>query len=108
MKKHLKEIAVCLLQAFIFYLLPKIIGNIGAFGMVFSLLLTTFILSIIIGCISKNKIKYYYPVIVSLLFIPSVFIYYNESAFIHTLWYLVMSIIGLMIGIILYKIINRK
>lgn len=108
MKKHIKEIVVILLQIFIFYLLPKAMGNIGALGMVFLLLLTTFILSILVGCIIKNKIKYFYPVVVSLLFIPTIWIYYNESALIHSLWYLVVSGIGLVIGTIINKIFNRK
>lgn len=106
MKKYLKEIVVILLQMFMFYLLPMCMGNIGALGMVFLLLVTTFILSIIIGAISKNKIKYFYPIIVAILFIPTIFIYYNESAFVHSLWYLVVSSIGLGIGMFINKISN--
>jgi len=108
MKKYLREIVVILLQMFIFYLLPMCMGNIGALGMVFLILLTTFILSIIIGAISKNKIKYFYPIAVALLFIPTIFIYYNESAFIHSLWHFVVSSFGLSIGTIIHKIPNTK
>ena len=51
-----------------------------------------------------------FVVIISILilFIPSVFIYYNESALIHSVWYLVISSIGLLVGTIIYKIIHRK
>lgn len=108
MKKYVGEIVVILLQMFIFYLLPMCMGNIGALGMVFLLLLTTFILSIIIGAISKNKIKYLYPIVVAILFIPTIFIYYNESAFVHSLWYLVVSSIGVSIGTVIHKISNIK
>ncbi len=108
MKNYLKEIIICLLQIFVFYLLPKMIGNIGALGMVFLLLLITFILSIVIGIISKNKIKYGYPLLIALLFIPTIWIYYNESALIHSLWYLIVSSIGLVIGITINKIFNKK
>lgn len=108
MKKYLIEIIIFILQAFIFYLLPMCMGNIGAIGMVFLILFLTFTLSIIIGSISKNKIKFIYPVIVSLMFIPSMFIYYNESALIHSIWYLVVSSIGLLIGTIIYKLIHRQ
>jgi len=106
MKKNLKEIVIFLLQIFVFYLLPKLIGNIGPFGMVFLLLLITFILSIVIGFISKNKIKYGYPMLVVLFFIPTIWIYYNESAMVHSLWYFIVSIIGLVFGIIMNKIFN--
>ena len=108
MKKYLIEIIILILQAFIFYLLPKCMGNIGAIGMVLLILLLTLILSIIIGSISKNKIKYLYPIIVSLMFRPSMFIYYNESALIHSVWYLVVSSIGLLIGTIIYKLTHKK
>ena len=59
------------------------------------------------GSLSKEKIKYLYPIVIAVLFIPSVFIYYNESALIHSLWYLVISIIGLLIGTIISKIKNK-
>ena len=108
MKKFLIEIIILLLQVFIFYLLPMCMGNIGAIGMVMLILLLTFVLTLIIASISKNKIKYLYPVIVSLMFIPSMFIYYNESALIHSIWYLVVSSIGLLIGTYIYKLTHKK
>lgn len=108
MKRYLKEIIILLLQAFIFYLLPMCMENIGAIGMVMLILFLTFALSIIITSISNNKIKYLYPVIVSLMFIPSMFIYYNESALIHSIWYLVVSSIGLLIGTFIYKLTHKK
>lgn len=108
MKKYLKEISILILQAFIFCFLPMFMWNIGAIGMVLLLLFLTFSLSIIIGSISKNKIKFIYPAIVSLLFIPTMFIYYNESALIHSIWYLVVSSIGLLVGTIIYKLTHKK
>ena len=104
MKKYLKEIIIFLLQIFIFYILPLFAGPTDIMGLVFLMLLSTFLLSLIIGIISKNKIKYYYPVSVALLFIPTIFIYYNESALIHSIWYLVISLIGFLIGMILNKL----
>lgn len=107
-KKYLREIIISLLQMFVFLLLPKILGNIGALGMVFLLFIITFILSIIFGIISKNKIKYVYPIFTALTFIPTIWIYYNESALIHSLWYLVISSVGLVIGIIANKLFIIK
>ena len=72
-------------------------------GIIFIIILITFILSIILGCISKEKIKYLYPIFVSILFIPSVFIYYNDSSLIHSLCYLVVSFIGIGLGTIICK-----
>lgn len=108
MKKYLKEIIVLLIQLFMFYIFPMFTGPTDAMGMVFLILIVTLILSIIVSCISKEKYKYFYSVIISILFIPSVFIYYNDSAFIHIFWYFIDSSLGLLIGVIIYKIINRK
>jgi len=49
-----------------------------------------------------------YPVITAIVFVPSVFIYYNETAMIHSMWYLVVSSIGMIIGTILRKLIFRN
>lgn len=104
MKKYLKEIIILIIQLFMFYIFPLFAGPTDAMGMVFLILITTFLLSIIITSISNNKVKYFYPLVISLLFIPSVFIYYNESALIHSVWYLIDSTIGLLIGLVIYKL----
>jgi len=108
MKRFIKEIIILLIQLFMFYIFPLFAGPTDAIGMVLLIIITTFVLSIIIGSISKEKIKYLYPIIISILFIPSIFIYYNESALIHSMWYLVISFIGLSFGIVIYKVIHRK
>jgi len=108
MKNYIKEIILLLIQLFMFYIFPLFAGPTDAMGMVFLIIISTFILSILMGIISKEKIKYLYPVIVSILFIPSIFIYYNSSALVHSLWYLVVSATGLLVGTILSKAIRFK
>ena len=105
MRKIWKEITILLIQLFMFYIFPLFAGPTDIMGMVFLILVSTFILAIIFASISKEKWKYIYPII---LFIPSVFIYYNSSALIHAVWYLVDSGIGFLIGLIIYKITNKK
>lgn len=107
MKKYLKEIIILIIQIFMFYIFPLFAGPTDAMGMVFLILVTTFILSIILASISKEKTKYLYPILVSIIFIPSVFIHYNSSALIHSLWYLVTSIIGMLIGTIINKLVKK-
>ncbi len=104
MRKYIKEIIILIIQLFMFYIFPVLAGPTDIMGMVLLIIIFTFILSIIIGAISKEKIKYFYPIIISILFIPSIFIYYNESALIHSVWYLIVSIVGLIIGTIIYKL----
>ena len=108
MKKYIKEIVLLLIQLFMFYVFTLFMYLYEPIGTVMLILITTFVLSIIIGSISKEKIKYLYPIIISILFIPSVFIYYNESALVHAIWYLLISCIGVTLGIVIYKLTHRK
>lgn len=108
MKKYLKEIIIILIQIILFYILPIFAGPTDIMGLIVLIILGTFILSLVIGIISQKKIKLLYPIITSIIFIPSIFIYYNESAFIHALWYLVIASVGLLIGCIINKIKNKK
>ena len=88
-----------LLQALAFYIIPPLslyIGN--PFSMVLTILGATLIISILLGAFDRGKIKFLFPILTALIFIPSVFIFYNESAMIHTLWYLVISLIGVSLG----------
>lgn len=107
MKKYVKEIIILLLQLSVFYIFPLFAGPADLIGMVSLIIISTFVLSVAIGSISKEKIKYLYPIIIAILFIPSVFIYYNESAFIHSIWYLIISLIGMAIGTIINFLINK-
>lgn len=106
MKKYLKEIIILFLQLFMFYILPLFTGPTDVMGMVLLILVGTFSLGGIIGIISNNNFKYFYPVVVSVLFIPSVWLYYNSSALIHCVWYLVVSLVGLGLGLFIKWIIK--
>ena len=105
--KYLKEIVILLIQLFMFYIFPLFMDLYEPIGTVMLILVTSFVLSILLTIVSKNKIKYLYPIVISILFIPSIFIYYNESALVHSIWYLVVSIIGLLIGTITNLIIRN-
>ena len=108
MRMFIKEIIVMLLQLFMFYVFPLFAGPTDAMGMVVLIILATLLFSIVFGLISDKKMKYLYPVITAIVFVPSVFIYYNETARIHSIWYLVVSSIVIIIGAILRKLIFRN
>lgn len=108
MKNYLKEIFILFIQLFLFYMFPMLAGPTDGLGMVFIIIVGTFILSLFIGSISSKKIKYLYPAFCAIIFMPSVFIYYNDSALVHSLWYLIISSVGLIMGCIINKIINKK
>ena len=103
MKKYIKELVLVLVQGLVFYVLPLFCGPTDMMGLVFLIALSVFVLSLIMGILSKEKIKYAYPLAISIIFIPSTFIYYNVSALIHAVWYFVISIIGLLIGMLIKK-----
>lgn len=107
MKQFIKEIIILIVQLFMFYIFPLFAGPTDAMGMVFLIWLSTIILGMLIVIISVNKIKYLYPIIIALLFIPTIFIYYDKSALIHSLWYLVSSSIGILLGSVIQVTIKK-
>jgi len=58
----------------------------------------------LLGALSNEKIKIFYPVITAISFIPTVFIYYNDSALIHSVWYLVVSAVGMGLGMLVKRV----
>lgn len=106
MEKYIKEIVIMLLQIFMFYIFPFFAGPTDAIGMVILIIMATFLFSAILGGISGNKIKFLYPVATAIIFIPTIFIHYNESASIHSVWYLVISSVGLLLGIVIRVLLN--
>lgn len=112
MKKFWKELIVILLQLLMFYISPLFAGPTDMMGMVLLIILATLLLAFIIGIVSNNKIKYLYPIITAIVFVPSVFIYYNESALVHSIWYLVVSGAGVLVGscinLMVHKLKQKK
>ena len=107
MKRYAIEFAAILLQIALFYILPLFAGPTDAMGMVFLIIIGTFVLSLLMGGFSDKSGKWMYPPLTAAMFLPSVAIYYNESAVIHSLWYLVVSMIGMVIGSLIRAIIRK-
>ena len=107
MKKYIKELVIYILQLFMFYIFPLFAGPTDMMGMVILIILATFLLSVLMGSISKEKIKYLYPIAVAVIFIPSAMLHYNSSALIHSVWYLVISTVGMLVGILINVILKK-
>jgi len=107
-----RETTILLIQLAAFYAFPAWAEPVSPIGMVLLILYATFILSVLMGGLSGRKAKYLYPALISALFVPSVFVYYNESALIHSVWYLAVSGAGVLIGgivrTLLYKVRQRQ
>ncbi len=97
MKKHIIPVAAFIIQAVLFYAVPATAQPGDEMGMVFVLFIAALVLSAVAG-LSKSFLKIIYPVAVPLVFLPSVYIYYNESALVHGLWYFAVCVIGVLAG----------
>lgn len=106
-KSVLAYFAALVLQVFIFYVIPMFADMANAVGMLLILPISCFIISLSLGAFSDGGLKLSFPAAVSVLFIPSVFIYYNSSALIHALWYLVISAVSLGVGSVVKKIFTK-
>ncbi len=101
-KRLLALIPYAIALAIIFYALPFLIRDTGI-GMLMMLLvipMLTFICSVIYGV--REGFDILLPVIVTILFAPTVFIFYNASAWGYILAYGVISLAGNGIGRIFY------
>lgn len=107
MKRYWKESLLFLLQILLFYVFPLTCGPTDAIGMVLLIICGTFLLSLLMGILSGQKVKFLYPFATSLIFLPSIPIYYNDSALIHGLWYFVIAAIGLCIGAFIHWIAGK-
>lgn len=99
-KKILPYLVVIIVD---FYLVPFIIKDTGSAMTVMLLIipLICFICSIICGI--KNAFNLLYIIMVMLLFVPTIFIFYNSSASVYVLIYGIIALIGNGIGSIFYK-----
>ncbi len=86
-----------------FYLLPMLIQDTGT-GMMALLIiipLICFISSLIYGL--KKPFSIFYPIIVGVLFVPSILIFYNSSAWVYIIGYGIVALIGSFIGVCISK-----
>ena len=108
MKKYSKEIIVFVFQVMVFYLIPFTAGPTDGLGLVVVIWFATLLLSIVFGLVSQKKRKIIYPFVVAVLFIPTVYIHYNYTALVYTVWYLIDSYLGVLIGSLIGKISRRR
>ena len=108
MGKYKKEIIFAVIQLAIFWLVPLFFtlpgGKGGAIFMVQVMLIGTIALAAFLCIESANKVKYFFPIFAAAMFLPTVPVYYNSSALIHSLWYLTASCIGMGMGALKKKI----
>ena len=105
--KKIREMSVYLIVIILaFYVLPAFINDTGT-GIFFLLILTPiicFVTSIIYGI--RHSFNLIFLLIIMALFIPTIFIFYNESAAVYVLIYGIIAAIGNLLGSLIKKMSN--
>ena len=105
--KKIREMSVYLIVIILaFYALPAFINDTGS-GIFFLLILIPiicFLTSLIYGI--RHSFNLIFLLIIMALFIPTIFIFYNESAAVYVLIYGINAVIGNLLGSLIKKMSN--
>lgn len=106
-KKILKLWPYVLLVFIAFYAFPLLIKDTGSAMLVLLALIPFAVFASSLACGIKSGFSLIFSFIVFLLFLPSVFIFYNGSALIYSVVYLVIGTLGSGIGAGIRKIFTK-
>ena len=109
MQKSIKSLAIFLLiNIALFYILPCIITDTSIAMIVLLVILPLSCLLVAVVYGSLNSFHIAYPLLVALAFIPAIWIFFNESAWVYIPAYGGIALIGNLIGAGIYKHRNNK
>lgn len=108
MTKMKKGLVFILLQAIIYYVLPLFAGPTDVMGLVIIQFGLTFALSVIVGTFTKSEMKFIFPVVATVSFIPAIMIYLNYTAYIYLAFYAVITVAGVALGTGIRKIFVKE
>lgn len=96
-----KSILCYLINILNFYALPLLISDTGSamFVMLIIMPVICFATAIVYG--KNTRFRLGYSFVVAILFIPSVYIYYNSSAWLYTFIFLVIALFGNLVAVLL-------
>ncbi len=103
MKNNVKVLPYLLVNIVAFYLLPAVIKDTGSgmTAMLIAIPLICFVIALVFGI--KHSFNLLYPMAVALLFAPTIFIFYNSTAWVYIILYGVIALLGNFIGKLFYK-----
>ena len=103
MEKLKKNIVFYLLLLIDFYIIPLVIKDTGSAMIVMLAIipLICLIISVLYGI--RNGFDFRYILSVAIIFAPSIFIFYNSSAWVYVVGYAVIALIGHLIALPLRK-----
>ena len=86
-----------------FYLLPFLIKDTGAAMLLLLVVmpLTAFITAVVYGL--RNGFSVLLPIAAMVLFVPTIFIHYNSSAWVYAVFYMAVVLVGTGVGRAFYR-----
>ena len=95
MKKMLPHVLLC---AIAFYGLPLLGTSTG--GIILILMVAIPLICLVVSLVygMKHGVNLLYPLAVGLIFVPTIFMYYNSSANVYVLAYAALALMGMFIG----------
>ena len=106
-KLYIGIITALLLTVITFYLFPLLIVDTGS-GMFALLLLIPafcFLTAFLFGLLAG--IQWLYPLLIAALFLPTIWIYYNSSAWIYVIPYTILALVGNLTGGLIRKFVLK-
>ena len=104
MLKIRKELWVMILQFIVFLgspMIAKLSGEVYGLLMVLLIIYPVSVLALSIAISwMESKLKYLYPLYVAIIFLPIVYIFLNNSAYVYSLVFAGISAFGMVIGLI--------
>ncbi|MBP5288377.1 MAG: hypothetical protein J6Z79_00705 [Clostridia bacterium] len=98
----------CLLTALVYYILPIfppfLSGDTGAWMILLLLVMPAAVFLISLFCGLKNGFRIWFPLFSAILFLPGIFLFFNESAWIYAPVYGVFSLLGELLALPFRKI----
>lgn len=107
-KKFLMLTIFLLMNIIVFYCVPLMISDTGSgiLALIFIIPVSCLLLSILYG--SLNSFHLAYPILSAIAFIPAIWKFFNESAWVYCFFYGGIALIGNLLGAGIYKFRKNK
>ena len=103
MDKLKKNIVFYILLFIDFYVIPSFIKNTGSAMIVMLMIIPLICLLTSVFYGIRNGFDFWYILIVAIMFTPSIFMFYNSSAWVYVVGYTVIALLGNLIALPLRK-----
>ncbi len=98
MKNYLKEIICLLISAGVLYIFPAFLHLTDPIGVFVYMFICIFGVSLVLGIISDDIVKFAFPLGISVLYFPTIDIFYNHTASAFLGYFFVISLFGVALG----------